>query len=381
MIQYKVIQKGFAGLVGWRQDYDENKKISEELTRSESGLYFQDVHPLLTLDNLRAIAPVSADAEAFSQWLADKTNSSIVKVIQQYYTDKLASRTTRAVLEHKTLFDGTFRISDTVENKGWTAGFEMVPVRAKGIVTCIESVSLSVNKTGEPSEVRLSVLDNTMTEIQSAVISISKTGVNKADMKELVTIGYNGPSDQTGGSYFIVYRQDDLGDNKAIKTNFDWSKGPCASCQRGVSLTWKAWNRYLEIHPFYLKSPDSLRIEDAVYTYDNNFGLNLTLSIVCDLSEFIVKERDMFKEIIGLQVAIDMLREMAYNPNIRANRNALNASRADILYELDGDSASFKKSGLAYQLAKGFEALKISTEGLDKVCLPCRNNGIKFKVT
>lgn len=74
-----------------------------------------------------------------------------------------------------------------------------------------------------------------------------------------------------------------------------------------------------------------------------------------------------------------MLREFAYNANVRTNRNSINASKLDILYEIDGDSSSLKKSGLSYQLEVAMNATKLSTEGLDRVCMPCKNNGIKYR--
>ena len=47
-------------LVGWMQDYDPEKYIENELTQTESGLYYQQAHPLLTLENIRAIMPRNA---------------------------------------------------------------------------------------------------------------------------------------------------------------------------------------------------------------------------------------------------------------------------------------------------------------------------------
>ena len=57
MIRIKDIQEKFLHLVGWEQNYYNNLKISDDLTVSESGLYFQHVHPLLTLQNISCIAP------------------------------------------------------------------------------------------------------------------------------------------------------------------------------------------------------------------------------------------------------------------------------------------------------------------------------------
>ena len=52
MIRAKDIQDKLLHLIGWQQNYDTSDiKISENLTISESGIYFQQVHPLLTLQN------------------------------------------------------------------------------------------------------------------------------------------------------------------------------------------------------------------------------------------------------------------------------------------------------------------------------------------
>ena len=160
-----------------------------------------------------------------------------------------------------------------------------------------------------------------------------------------------------------------------------------------------AWSKHLEIHPFFVneelvdavnfnddfnkdfaKCPLHLwDVENNQYTYDNNYGLNLEVTVSCDITDFIVEQRMMFQDVIAKQVAVDMLREFAYNSNVRTNRHSINASRLDILYEVDGDSSSMKKSGLSYQLDMAFKAIKLSTSGIDRVCLPCRNNGIKYR--
>jgi hypothetical protein len=186
----------------------------------------------------------------------------------------------------------------------------------------------------------------------------------------------------------LCYSQSELPEgSQAIKKDKDWSKGPCSSCSRGDYLSWQAWSKYLEVHPFYVNEESAITEEGLYlwdiahnnYTYNSNYGLNLEVSVHCDITDFIVEQRELFQDVIAKQVAVDMLKELAYNANVRANRHAISASRLDIMYELDGDSTSLKKSGLNYQLNLAFKALNISTQGLNRVCLPCKNNGIKYR--
>ena len=52
MVRANDIQEKLLHLIGWEQNYDTSDlKISDALTVSESGLYFQQIHPLLTLQN------------------------------------------------------------------------------------------------------------------------------------------------------------------------------------------------------------------------------------------------------------------------------------------------------------------------------------------
>ena len=132
MVRTDVIQEQLLHLVGWEQNYDTTDiRISDSLTKSESGLYFQQVHPLLTIPNLVCIAPdfknivydvynpdklyragnivshnsalykalkdnqnvdTQNDAywkptDPFSEWLEAKTKGSIAKAISRLYTE------------------------------------------------------------------------------------------------------------------------------------------------------------------------------------------------------------------------------------------------------------------------------------------------------
>lgn len=434
MVRANDIQEKLLHLIGWEQNYDTSDlKISDALTVSESGLYFQQIHPLLTLQNMSCIAPdfknitfpeynsekeyskgnvvdyqgtrykalqkaqgKQPDIESeywvetnlFSEWLEGKTKASIQKAITRYCNEKTAEGTNKPLCESRTLFDGTGRLVDTVKNKKNLVGFEIVPIRAKGVTTKINKICLQFTKAGEYT---LYLMHSSMYE-PIRTIKLTKTRDNSAEWFTIddLYLPYQSEDIDAGGSWYLCYSQSELPEgSQAIRKNKDWSKEPCGSCSRRELLAWMAWSKYLEIHPFYVNEEltdiedESLHlwdVENNQYTYDNNYGLNLEVTVSCDITDFIVEQRMMFQDVIAKQVAIDMLREFAYNSNVRTNRHSINASRLDILYEVDGDSSSMKKSGLSYQLDIAFKAIKLSTSGIDRVCLPCKNNGIKYRV-
>ena len=327
-----------------------------------------------------------SETNPFSEWLESKTKASIQKAIARYCNEKIAQGTYKTLCENRTLFDGTGRLVDVVKNKKNLVGLEIVPIRAKGVTTKINKIGLQFT---EPGEYTLYLMHSSM-DAPVKIIKLNKIRKNSIEWFSLndVYLPYQSEDNDAGGSWYLCYFQSELPEgSQAIRKDKDWSKEPCGSCSRREYLAWMAWSKYIEVHPFFVneelveieEEPHLWDAENNQYTYDNNYGLNLEITVACDITDFIIEQRMLFQDIIAKQVAVDMLREFAYNANVRTNRHSINASRPDILYEIDGDSSSMKKSGLSYQLDMAFKAIKLSTEGIDRVCLPCKNNGIKYR--
>ena len=434
MIRALDIQNELLHIIGWEQNNNTSDfKIADALTQSDTGLYYQQVHPLLTLQNLSSIAPdfknipsenryiydayiadkqyvkgeiVTLEQKIYksklstlgndptetdywyetnqlSEWVEAKTKASIQKAIMRYCNDKIAKGTFKTLCENKILFDGTGRLVDTVQNQNNLVGFEIIPIRSKGVTTKINRIGFQSDGSGEFDFYLYH--SSSYEPIKTIHITKLKPGFVWITTDNLY-MPYESDDIEAGGSWYLCYKQSALNtlNQKAIRKDKDWSKEPCGSCSRREIQTWMAWSKYLEIHPFKLSEElvtdnKMWDAEDNIYTYDNNYGINLDVSINCDITDFIIDQKMLFQDIIAKQVAIDMLREFAYNANVRTNRNSINASRVDILYEIDGDSSSLKKSGLSYQLDLAFKAVELSTEGIDRVCMPCKNNGIKYR--
>ena len=425
MIRIADIQDKLFHLVGWKQNYDlSNITLSDNLTQTESGMYFQQIHPLLTLDNLQSIAPdfqnynwqvydtnktyksgevvqiedslykalqdVPAKTSTsdtsywtktnpFSEWLEDKTKASIVKLVNKFINMKLADKASKSLIENKTLFDGTGRLTNKIENRNRLVGFEIDTVRSKGVTVKIDKIGLQMT---EPGSYTIYIFHSSNPE-PIYTLTFEKTKANSLEWfkpKDDILLPYESVNTDAGGSWYLVYKQSELPENaQAIYKDRDWSTGPCKACSRSEFLAYQAWSKYIEIHPFYISEDEEFDPEAMNFTYDKNYGINLEVSAYCDLTDFIIKQRAMFQDVLSKQVAIDFLREFAYNPNVRTNRHSINASKLDILVELDGDSSSMRQSGLSYELDIALKALSISTQGLDRICLPCVNNGIKYR--
>ena len=435
MVRIQEIQDGLLHLIGWRQSFDSNDElISNNITVSESGLYYQDVHPLLTLDNLRSIAPdfsnisypehslenVYAKGEVvtnsngdlykslkavqenialtnteywiptgpFSEWLETKTKAYIARAINRYISERVAKGTYKTLCEKKTLFDGTGRIFDTIKNKNNVVGFEIIPIRSKGVTTKINRIGLQFT---EPGDYTILIMHSSKVEpyYQETFTKRNSNNMEWFMPSTDLYLPYESDEIDAGGSWYICYIQSKLPQtSQAIRKNRDWSQGPCNECSRHEYETWLVWSRYLEVHPFYVNEEEVTIVDEQlqlwdvqnnIYDYSTNYGINLDITIACDITDFIVEQRMLFQDYLSKSVAVDFLREFAYNPNVRTNRHSINASRPDILYEIDGDSSSMKKSGMSYQVELALKAVEVSTEGIDRVCQPCVNHGVKYR--
>lgn len=399
MIQVTNVVDALFGLVGWRNDMsDSSLNISAELTQSLTGLYFNDAHPLLTLKNLRCIAPNFEQMEGvadpnakFGEWLKQKTRTSIANAINHFVFSVMPSGGSKTLLEHRLLFNSVGRIGDTVQNKGNLVGLEIHPLHNFDAAVKIEKVGFQAISENTRSFDLCMLNSNDMFDVKHwhiEDIGSYKTGWSTSSSSDESISVYNFDG---GQCLYLFYDQRKLVDGgyKAVNRTIDWSKAPCQPCSAADYQAYMAWSKYLEVTPFYVASANVIPVEgmafdatfdqqNMVYTNNTNYGLNMELSIYCDYTNFLIRNKFEFVQLIMAQLAVDMLKEFAYNANVRANRNSVNVSRTDVLFALDGNQDSL---GLVAKLENMYKGLNVSMKGLDKVCRPCCNKGIRFTVT
>ena len=438
MIRINEICEALKNVCGWEQSYDPAKAIDDNLTQTESGLYFQGAHPLLTLDNMAAIMPDDWGLQypvwdAITEWKANKvvqygtdndgkklywvakldnvgeeptdgslywgkynilsdylerlTRNGIATAIQTFTQIKQLDKETRNLLERRTFFDGAGRIRATLQNNHKLVGFEIVPVRAMGVTAKIEKIGLQM--TGGTGVVRMYLFHSSQIDpIKTFDLNFTVTnGGFQWFPVEDCYLPYMSDKNNSGGSWLLCYNQDELpAGMEAINVSKDWSREPCGTCNIGSVEVWRELTKYLQITPFMYNAPETFAdypelwdIAYTMYTNTRNYGLNCEITVGCDLTDFVISQRNLFQTVIQRQVAAIALRTLAMNPNVRVNRNQSNASRTDILYELDGNTSGVRPGGLGYDLKKAYEALRIDTQGLDRICLSCNNRGVKYR--
>ena len=424
MIRINDIQNALLHLVGWEQSFDPQHQIDDTLTETESGLYFQQAHPMVTLENIRAMMPedymyqyaawnanteyrkdakvshsskvwislenhnewnAPADGSEYwkeydfmSDYLRRMTLQNIAQVIQMFLTKKSLQRESKSLLERMVFFDGAGRINNTIASNGNLVGFEITPVRSLGVTAKISRVGLQM--TGAVGKVKLYLFSSDERDpIQTKEVTIAK-GNGSMEWFDLSDWYMRG-----SGCYYLCYNQDDLPEGmEAINVARDWSREPCGTCNRGNLEAWRELTKYLQVAPFRIKAletfeefPELWDIEDNIYTNTHNYGLNVEVSVGCDLSDFIIKQRDIFATCVQKQMAATIIRTLAMNPEVRVNRRQSNSSREDLLYEVDGNPQG-RATGLGKELNDAYDALDLDTRGIDRICLTCKPTRVKY---
>lgn len=428
MIRFNKIIDALRDVVGWEEPYD---NPGDWTKGGDSGILFNDAHPLMTHDNIKAVMPdnfimrykeyvggksyragdvvrvgkvvykAETDTDSsptsggdewvlydgiYTDYLGRLVDKGITQVIQRFTSDKKIAGESKSLLERRTFFDGAGRLAATTANRHKIVGMEIVPVRAMGVTTKIERIGFQ--GTGGTGIIKVYIFHTSKVDpVYTLELDYTndKGGFQWFNLTDIY-LPYIGEDTDSGGAWLVCYSQDELPRGlEAINVSKDWSREPCGTCNIGSLQTWREITKYLQISPFmydapltFSEFPECLDVEYLTYTNTSNYGLNIEISVGCDLTDFICSQRMLFTDVIQKQVAYNALRTMAMNPDVRVNRNQSNVSRMDILYELDGNTQG-RASGLGEELDKAYKALEVDTRGIDRVCLSCNNGGVRYR--
>lgn len=421
MIRIKDIHNSLHGLVGFSRSTEEELQLSEVMTSSDSGLYFTDEHPMMTLDNLRNTAPLEL-TEAVPKWVAEhlyhkgeivqydeqkyiakqdtyavptngeweiandfdvylskKVNASISKVVNRWLEEKKTELNTKTLLENKYLFTTAGRISDTIEKKGRIVGLEIQTPRYASVSTKINKIGLQMKGTGMVTMYLFH--SSNPNPIKTIDINRTQNGMMQWFTMDDFILPFVSENNDSGGTWYLVYWEDSIGQQEAIKKDYDFGKQPCSTCNQYEYNNHVSWSKFLQVSPFYTIPFDKdsrmlWDIDNNMYNSNGNYGINLQVSVECDLTNFVIEQKRIFANAISKQFALDMLSTMYYNSNNRINFKSQNGTYEKIAYDIEGDNQG-RKSGIRYELEKAIQALRIETNGIDKICLQCRKRGVR----
>jgi hypothetical protein len=421
MFNIATLQTCLQDVVGFQQtDNPKVPALDADLLVSESGLYFQQEHPLVDLEVLHSVAQqfesyiydtwdvgttyslgqrvrdseinyeyIDASPSAgnltsdgnfwktvalFSPFLRQMRAQSIAKVLNKYRTNKQLKEITKTALDRMKLYDVPGRLKDKEIRKSRFVGFEIIPEYSEGIKLTIHRLGTQFD-TPQNGKVFYVYHTSQVDAIFTIDIDIVKTGSfewhNILDANNnTLDLTYLDEAYDSGGRWYLGYFENDFTGMAVIK-KFDFNNGPCHSCSGVDYRRYQQWSPWISINPIAV--PDSalngtslFDVDAILYPTSNNFGLNLDVSVNCDITDIFCTQKHLLADAISKQFAVDLAEEIAYS--IRNNR-IKDKQQQNAIMALDTDSN--KNPGLSAKLNNSIKALEFDFSSLGEVCVPC----------
>lgn len=376
MINQAAITECFRDLIGFEEDNIQS--LAENLKTSNSGIYVQKLHPLLSIDNLLNCHKIT-DVEDFSTYLYKTRDSAIIKLINNIYTAKHLNENSKELLTEVRMYEGVGNFANLIVKQDRFVGYR-IALRHKDLSLFMRNVGLQFD-TVNP-EFKLYIYHSSQSEplhtidiVHDKANSFVWKALTEANKKLLPTI--------SGGYYLIgYYEQDLLG--QAVKRDQYFQRAPsCTSCEHVNYELYKKWSQYVDIYPFYVTS-DLINYESKgkwnegaeIFIDGTNWGLNLALSVVCDPSGLFCRNRELFADALGKQIAVEFLNDIAYS----GRDNQLKQKASQMAFFALGNRDN-NQPGMLTELEKAIKAINFNMGDLNPVCLPCQDEAYRVRHT
>lgn len=432
MFNISTVQTAFLSLIGWRNTLDPAMPaLTSALTASDSGLYYNDAHPLVSIENIDATAPdydgmgatvydagVAYSAGALVRYnyityvalqsatnknpvtetaywqpaiqahITNLTKTAIVNMVHRFINDRQLQNANKALLDDLRLFDGEGRVQSTIISQSRFVGFEIKVRNYIGLVAVINRIGLQFTAT--QTSLKIYLFHSSQS---SAVATFTATTTKAGSMEWFVPV----PTAPTtvpfelnfckyatadaGGAWYVGYFETDVA-GQAINRDIDLVAKPCSDCFKDIYnlMSWETRNRYISVtpceFPFSALNGEALPDMSKVgYTCNVNYGLNIALSARCDLTDFFVDNRAIFTRTLWKQVALDVVRGIAYSTRVDGIKNEL---KQDAYAELKGDPNKAYKNGIEHECDMEYKGINFAVSDLNSPCMNKPHNiGLK----
>lgn len=366
-------------VVGWNNHWNTTDipALPSTLTDSLSGMKYQNFLPsLVRLDYIQAMLPSDRTLEEFlDQVETDSINMVLAELVQQ----KQIGNNGNDIVANNVILQSLVR-GDAITNESRFVGIEISLKETFGIEVMLNRIGLYLN--GADTDIEL-YLFNSLQPQAIATYTIPALTANSFQWLDTnISIEANVNSGTDGGVWYIGYYQDDLAAQAISLKTFNWRNGYCASCTgESVARVYREMIPFISMTPFYIATAnvptkgDMFDIDDMVETYDNNWGLNINLSVKCDLSQYFIDNKLSFKIAIGNMVAYQILQMLSASSQVSALEQNIQPLSRDTLEGITGTKTPPFKT-IVSNAIKAIELDQGSQN--DNPCLPCARKGARF---
>lgn len=385
MFNITQIQSCFSGLVGFKSTQDpQYPVIINELKSPATGKFVS--HPLCNVENIYNSGPdytgfiTIGESEqlrdvAFNETLTEIYNESSANLVSKLIEMKKINDDAKMLLDSQELYTGFGYTADKVIKKSRFVGFQISTSRMRNIMVIISRLGFQVDTV---QTVDFYVYHSSKSDPLYTIPFEILRGNSfswKTDLQNIMLSYMSGVN--SDGVFYLGYYEDDL-QGQAIRMDKTLQNRPCMTCSGADIYAFNAWSKYInvqaiEVDELYLQDDKTLFDTGKIeYTNGTNWGINLSISTVCDLTEFFCSNKASFTAALCNEITLNVITRIAYSTRLNGVTDKTKGlAMADLNLK---DPSAFVN-----EHANSLKALSIDFSGFDKNCLPCRkNSGMTF---
>jgi hypothetical protein len=373
MVDNIKIMECFQGLVGWRNSdnscYD-TIPSGNPLRRSDSGLVFNDLDELVSIETVSAI---KGEKTTLVNYLTRITNDSILKLINSFMLQMSVQNNGKTLLENKTILNGVASVAQKINKRGRFVGYEFRLKSFNNLAVLMRRLSMQVD-TVQPAPLAIFVYEAGSYEPVTTQ-EITPNVANSAqwfDLTDLI-LSYNGTNG--GRVYYIGYYEDDLTGNALRKDFYEYGCNCAAD-------PYPYYSPYMHIRSFSLPA-DFIDADRKLFNIERleyesqNWGLNFEPLVYCDLSTILCQNKLLFAQALQYMVGARVMQGIISTNEINLITERSKADAYALMKEYQARLVGGKDANGNYYGGE-MKKLNIDFSGLDKVCLPNKPSAISI---
>lgn len=369
MFKSNIVVPAYKNLLGWRQFHDNSIQIANGLTTTETGEYYQQKHPALQLDIIQTLISPNLPLDTYLENTVTDATNEIFNDLLQYRQLKQYGKT---LLETSVLLNRYGWTQDTITNQGRFVGMQIRTQDLTGLKAIIDEVGLQFS--GEET-FNLYLFHSSKSD-PLQVVEVTTNGNANWNWKKIDwELSSFSPQQFYGGVFIVGYYQDEITSNAINYTNFNWDSGVCGGCNDPHISVWRSIRKNFHVYPLYVPAGSfgevgkMFDLEKAIYSNNQSFGMNFKFTVQCDLTNFFVQNKFVFKNLLALKVVHKILNDMKFSQQINAIEENI---KMMIIRDLEGDIET-KLTNIPSQYNKELKAVSFNISGINAKCLGCED--------
>lgn len=340
--------------------------FTEGKTVAYDGTYWTASENTISTD-VPGVSPKWLERGKLSKYLIERRKEAIRTAIMDIYNTKKESHIARETLGDLMLYDGAGNLNDLIVNKSQLVGLEIKLLENTGLEVILKQISLQLSAAQD----MVLYLWHSSSKEAIATINLSYTKNYSVQWFDLDrTLKYRDLSNNLdNGLYYLGYYQDDIA-VQAVRKRFNFGSIPCGTCSQYNRKAYQRYSQYVKVRAFRIASPPANNelwdIDNTVYETDNNWGLNLRLQPNCNITQYIIDKKEVFADVISWQLKYNLLAEVANTTRSNSISEQTKTLARGVL-----QSEHLGGEGISSNLKKSKSAASLEISDIERnVCMP-----------